>query len=264
MNPAALAPEIDRLVWAVGNRVRDLHGSASMPAASELPPPVYGTLFNVLPFVDDLTESFVLRRYIYRPPEAMTQFFETLISGGYMTRSGDRLTPAAPLEPIRAELAAGIQDVAGSLWGEHTDAVQAASTAARTVLESSRVCDGLAQAAVAAPEPENAFQCLHQRLAATRLTRNEAHVEAWRGLGLAPGDVEVLTDAWAGTKLQAPLTVSERLQDLGYVRNGRVTTEGLAARQRIEDETNEGVAEAFASVDQEAFLSALVELPGQP
>jgi len=117
-------------------------------------------------------------------------------------------------------------------------------------------------AALVAPESENCYQLLYQRLAALRLLRNEAHVRAWRAYGLAPGEVEVLTSAWAGSKTQGSSEPTASMVERGLAADGAVTKTGLEMREAIEDKTNAEVAAAFAVVDRDVFLSALRLLPG--
>ncbi len=71
----------------------------------------------------------------------------------------------------------------------------------------------------------------------------------------------MLTAAWAGTETQGPLVFTERLVELGYVRDGTVTPAGLKVRRQIEDATNQGVGPAFAVVDADALLEILLSLP---
>jgi hypothetical protein len=260
----SVAREIDRLVWAVGDEARLRHQRHQMPASDALEPALFGPVFNLVPFIDDLTESFVRRRYIYRPTGTIDSFVAAVVDRGYFHRDGDVLTPSPELGPITLEIGATTRTISRELWGEHLTTAQSSSASARAVLERSPIRDGLARAAVEAAEPDDEFHRLHQRLAGLRLLRNEAHVDAWRPMGLQPADVEALTSAWAGSMLQAPLVMSPRLEALGFAHDGEVTSDGLAARQRIEEQTDAGVANAFSAVDVAAFLDELTSLPGSP
>ena len=260
----SVAKEIDRLVWAVGDEARLRHQRHQMPASDVLEPALFGPLLNLVPFIDDLTESFVRRRYIYRPSDTMDTFIAAVVDRGLFHQDGDVLVPSPDLAPITLEIGATTRNISRQLWGEHLTTAQSSSASARAVLERSPIRDGLARAAVEAAEPDDKFHRLQQRLAGLRLLRNEAHVDAWRPLGLRPSDVEALTSAWSGSMLQAPLVVSPRLEELGFAHEGEVTSDGIAARQRIEDQTDAGVADAFSTIDLAAFFDELTSLPGSP
>ena len=260
----SVAHEIDRLVWAVGDEARLRHQRHELPASDVLEPATFGPLLNLVPYIDNLTESFVRRRYIYRPSRTMDTFLATVVDRGYFGQDGDLLTPSPELAPIATEINATMRSISQELWSEHLATAQSASAVARTVLERSPIRDGLARTAVEAPEPADELHRLQQRLAGLRLLRNEAHVDAWRALGLLPTDVEALTSAWGGSMLQAPLVVSPRLGDLGFAQDGEVTSDGIAVRQQIEDQTDARVADVFSTIDLATFLDALNTLPGSP
>ena len=259
MNAATIAPEIDRLVWAVNIRAKDYEVDYAVLEDVGLSAETFGTLNNLVPFLDELDESLVYRRYIYRPPEVLAAFIEDMLAAGVVTRHGEQLVPTPIMAPVRADLLRAIRDAARHFWSAYD--VADVSEMARTVLDASPAHYGLAQAGIKSPEPEDPHHRFHQRLAGLRLLRNEAHVEAWQHHGLEPIDVEVLTAAFSGTATQRPPTPTDRLIERGYVRDGSVTEEGLAARQGIEDATNESVAGAFATVDLDAFVAGLRKLP---
>lgn len=257
-----IASEIDRLVWSVRDVVRA--NRADRPTNSAVSPAAFVLLINLLSFPDHLSEAFIRRRYIYRPQDQLDAILNELIDGGYLIPAGDQLIVSETLAGIADELAADMVAACRDLWSSHEDAVTLASAMARTVVDAGEVRDGLLQAAATSEESPDPFRQFWQRLSALRLLRNEAHVDAWRSLGLAPSDVEALTDAWAGTPVQAPVAYSDRLRELGYVEDNSVTPTGVAARQQLEDETDAGVASAFAAIDAEEFLKILRSLPGTP
>lgn len=260
MTPALLAPEIDRLVWAVNDRAIGEEADAQFRADSGLSPSAFGTLNNLLPFVDDLTESVVARRYLYRPVATVQEFIAAMIDGGFLIREGDHLRSTERLLPITSELERALLDASRHYWAAHLGSVATASNAARRVLDTSPARDGLTRQAAAAPESQDACLRLYQRLAGLRLLRNESHVDAWRAHGLQPAEIEVLTDAWAGSSTQSPI-ITDSLRDKGLVDGTGVTEAGLVLRQQIEDATNDGVGDAFSVVDEEVLLSALIALP---
>jgi len=259
MNAATIAPEIDRLVWAVNFRARDHEVDYSVLEDVGLSADAFGTLNNLVPFLDDLDEPLVYRRYTYRPPEVLAAFIEDIIAAGVVTKHGEQLVPTPIMAPVRADLLRAIRGAARHFWSAYD--VAEVSQMARTVLDASPAHYRLAQAGIKSPEPEDPHHRLHQRLAGLRLLRNESHVSAWKKHGLEPRDVEVLTATFSGTETQSSPTPTDLLIERGYVNNDLVTAEGLAVRQAIEDATNEGVAEAFATVDLHAFLAGLRELP---
>jgi hypothetical protein len=176
----------------------------------------------------------------------------------------DRLVVSEQLGAIGDEIATEMSAACRGLWSEHEGAIARASAMARTVIDAGDNRDGLLQVATTSEESSDPCRRFWQRMSALRLLRNEAHVDAWRSQGLVPSEIEALTDGWAGTLMQAPVEYSERLLDLGYVTDGIVTPTGIAARQHIEDATDAGVADAFATIDAETFLMILGSMPGAP
>ncbi len=261
MNPAVLAPEIDRLVWAVNFRARDHEVDYTILENAGLNPALYGTLSNLVPFVDMLSEEFVVRRYLYRPPEELVQFVGELVDSGLLVREGDQLRKTIRLQPVLDEIDTAICNSARHFWVNHRVTVEAAAGPLRRILEASPERYGLAQAALSGNKPDDLFHRFHYRLSGLRLLRNESHVEAWRRHGLTPADVEVLSAGWGGGEVPAGMGSTDRLEERGLFADGVVTAAGLSLRQSIEDDTNAGVASAFASVDQGALFAALVSLP---
>jgi hypothetical protein len=261
MNPAALAPEIDRLVWAVNFRARDHEVDLAILEKAGMDPSAFGTLNNLVPFVDVLTDEFVLRRYLYRPPQVLKSFIADMVDGGFFSRDGDHLRPTDRVQPILEELNTAVRNSARYFWVDYRDSVEAAAGPVRRILEASPERFDLAQAAISGPKPDDLFHRFHYRLSGLRLLRNEAHVEAWRRYDLTPGEIELLTAAWGGDETQTPVVMTDRLEERGLVAGGAVTAAGLKLRQTIEDETNVGVVSAFATVDQDSLYSVLVSLP---
>lgn len=254
-----IAREIDRLVWAVGDKVRPQH--ETLPASAALAAPTFGALMNLIPFRDQLSVSLVRRRFIYRPERTMEAFLADVETGGYFERDGDQLIPTDLLAPIADEIGHAIDVVCREFWQPHEGSMLTASDMAREVLLAGEDSDGLVNVAQQAPEAKDPYHRFWQRLSGLRLIRNEAHVAAWRAFGLSPGDVEVLTSEWAGTDLQSPAVYSDNLIEHGYSKNEAVTAAGLGVRQQIEDATDEGVSSAFSVIDAPAFLELLVALP---
>lgn len=257
-----IASEVDRLVWTIRDAVRARR--THLASGSALSAGAFNPLINLLSFPDRLSESFIRRRYIYRPQNKLEAFFHELVGGEYLIPHDDRLIVSEKLAAIGGEIATEMVHACRTLWSDEADAVARASAMARTVIDSGDLRDGLLQVATTSEESADPYRRFWQRLSALRLLRNEAHVDAWRSHGLEPSEIEALTDAWAGSLMQAPVEYSQKLRDLGYVANDVVTPEGIAARQRIEDATDAGVSAAFATIDAQEFLSTLRSLPGQP
>lgn len=261
MNPAALAPQIDRLVWAVNGWARSHEIDDAVIESVGFPAAAVGTFNNLVPFVDMLSEHFILRRYIYRPPWEIREYVEELVAKGFLERQDDRLDPTDRLLPVIEELDQATRLAARHYWIDHRVTVEAAQGPVRRVLESSPERYGLAQAALAGRKPDDLFHRFHYRLAGLRLLRNEAHVEAWQAHDLTADEIEALTAAWAGTKAQTPLVLPRRLERRGLLVDGIVTEAGLELREQIEADTNAGVGSAFSTIDQTALLAALASLP---
>lgn len=257
-----IASEVDRLVWTIRDAVRARR--ADLEIGSALSPGTFNPLINLLSFRDHLSESFIRRRYIYRPENKLECFFQELVEGEYLIAKNDDLIVSEKLAAIGDEIAVEMSAACRALWSEHEGTVGRASAMARTVIDAGDIRDGLLQVATTSEESSEPYRRFWQRLSALRLLRNEAHVDAWRSHGLMPLEIEALTDAWAGTLMQAPVEYSNGLRDLGYVADGIVTPVGIAARQHIEDATDAGVADAFATIDTETLLMILRSLPGAP
>ncbi len=259
----AVAPEIDRLVWAVADRVRDRHRSGELPGLDILSVPALSRTLNLVQYVyPDIGEDLIRRRYVYASDEQMAQYFEEIVDLGLFERVGGRLRPTTNLPPILAAFDEAILESSRTHWQDHPEVVESLVPLARRVLEACPEPDVLMTRALNGPEADDRCQLVYQRLAALRLMRNEAHVRAWRAQGLGPREVEVLTSAWAGSKTQGSAEPTTLMIERGLADDGVVAAAGLELRQEIEDETNAGVAPAFASVDQELFLDELRRLPG--
>ena len=262
---AAIAPETDRLVWAVTNRVRAGHANGKVAVMQEMPGPAFGMFLTIAPFLDaGVDEDWVRRRYIYAPADDVSALLRFLVDRGYVTRSVDRLNVTTAFGPVLEGIESAIREAAHFHWGEQPHLVDVALVPARQVLEASTEPDVLVTAALALPEADDKCQRLYERLAALRLLRNEAHVRAWRSHNLYPGEVEMLTAAWKESKLQAPPEPSELLVEQGLVADGAVTDKGVALRRQIEAETNAAVEHAFSLIDRDEFLDILRSLPGAP
>ena len=194
----------------------------------------------------------------------MDTFLAAVVDRGYFHQDGDVLTPSPELAPIATEIDATTRSISQELWGEHLATAQSASAMARTVLERSPIRDGLARAAVEAAEPDDELHRLQHGSPASDCFATKLTSTPGGRWGLMPSDVEALTSAWAGSMLQAPLVVSPRLEELGFAQEGVVTSDGIAARQQIEDQTDAGVADAFSTIDLATFLDELSSLPGSP
>ncbi|MFT7474243.1 MAG: hypothetical protein ACI81L_001168 [Verrucomicrobiales bacterium] len=259
MDVEQIARQTDRLVWAVSDAVRAQR--EQLPACSAISAPTFGAGINLLYFQHDLTESLIRRRFIYRPENALKAFVDDLSDGEYFVRDGDRLIPTAQLRPVVDEVNLAVRSRGREFWHEHESEMVEASAMSRDVIDTGVDTDGLVAVAQEAAEPDDSYQCFWQRLSFLRLLRNEAHVNAWRPFELHPRDVEALTGAWAGTALQAPVDYSDDLVERGYVVDGSVTKDGLAARRAIEDATDDGVRAAFGVIDAARFLELVTLLP---
>jgi hypothetical protein len=260
---AEIAPQTDRLVWAVADRLRDQYARGELPDLAVLPAGAFSRTINLVQFMHpDIGEDFIRRRYVYASDEQVSDYFDELVDGGFFERVGERLRPTDQLPALLASFDRAISDSARAHWQVHAEVVESVLPLTRQVLEACPEPEMLLAAALVAPEAEDRYQLLYQRLAALRLLRNEAHVRAWRAHGLAPGEVEVLTSAWAGSKTQGSSEPTASMVEQGLAADGVVTKTGLELRQAIEDETNAGVAAAFAVVNREEFLGALHLLRG--
>ena len=254
-----IAAEIDRPVWAVSGAVRDQH--RDLPVASTLELGTFAPLINLLAFRDHMTEELIVRRYIYRGEAGMAGFMQNIVDADLFTREGSRLLPTDKLTGLANEVNDAVDRVCDQLWSGHEELTSPVSEMARSVLDAADDRHGMVAIAQNQDEASNPLHRLWARLTALRLVRNEAHVEAWQAAGLGAADVEVLTEAWAGTALQGEPTHSQNLIDLGFVSDGEVTQAGLEARSQIETATDDGVRAAYEAVDSREFLEHLGRLP---
>lgn len=260
---AEIAPQTDRLVWAVADRIRAQKANEELPGLQALSPMAVSRTINLVQFTSpDIGEDFIRRRYVYASDEQITTYLDEMVRLGLFETAGGRLRPTDSLPPILEAFDRAIESSAQLHWQAHADVVDSVLPLARHVLEACPKPEMLVSAALTGPEADDDCQRLYQRLAALRLMRNEAHVRAWKARGLVPNEVEILTSAWAGSKIQSSAEPTESMIERGLVADGVVTDAGLDVRREIEDETNAGVAEAFAAVDQAALLAGLRQLPG--
>ena len=119
------------------------------------------------------------------------------------------------------------------------DAAEAADGMGRPLF-SGRRADG---------RPQDAVHCLWWACGLVREHRGDSHVAAAAAAGLDPIEMNVLTELWIGMPLlsytatrgwspDAMHRAVARLENRGWIREGGLTDEGLAARTSIEQRTD--------------------------
>ncbi len=266
LTAASAAPEIDRLMLAVhsaGPRQERERLVAAAAVAGLTEPGML--LTNLRPFLEagPVDREVARLRVRYRPPELLDADIADLVDRGLLDEDGDTLAATERIVPVLDALAGVTSDTVAALWGDRDETVD------RLVGPLAAVADAVPSSGFplfvahrALPVPIGLLGFNH-RIVGVRFARSDAHAAAWAEHGLSAADMLPFTSLWNGDKVsEAGL---ERLSELEFVDGDTLTPEARALRDRIEADTNDLLAPAFAVLDDpHGFLADLRSLPPLP
>ena len=263
-----IAPEVDRLVLSTNGRVSGEHGDRLLDVARRNGLNSLALIPQLAPFIAGgrLTRDLAAVRMRYLRPDRLVARIDELAESGLLQPVGEAWQAGPELAVVLREWGGALRQVTNEEWGGQAETVQAASATARRIGEAASDEHAVAVVHRGLPEPGDPYLRLHQRLVTLRFIRQHDHAEAWLSYGLTAGQMVVLTELWHGNGVDDSDVVDE-LNRRGYVDSGpvRLSAEGKAVRDKIEDETNRRNAERFdllPPAEAESFLAALRRLPG--
>lgn len=264
-----VAPEIDRLVLAVNEKVEADHGRWLLETAQKagLAAPGPAKHFADFLLAGRLTADLARRRSPYGPPERIAQWLGDLVTRDLIVEDDGFLAGTSRLQHLLEGILEVRAEVATNMWSAHELAVEVAALGASMVIGEIPDEYAVAAAHAALPEPEDHYLRLHSRLTTLRYIRQHAHVAAWRRRDLTAEQAIALTRLWKEEDLDPDHPAVPSLVELGFVdaKDPVLTAEGRAIRQMIEEETNEGTQPVFDVLGAEMgdeFADALERLPG--
>ncbi len=263
---AAAAPEIDRLMLAVHSGGPREHRERLLAAALAVGVPEAGMLLtNLRPFLQagPVTREVARLRVRYRAPEVVDAGLDELAGLGLLSGDGDTVAATDQVAPLLDALGEVSAETAQALWAGRDETV-ARLADALTVVAGAVPDTGfpLFAAFRILPEPPG-LAGLNHRVVMVRFARSDAHAAAWAAHGLEAADMPPFTSMWNGDPV-GPEGL-ERLEERGLVDGDNLTPEARALRDRIEADTNDMLAPAFAALtDPQGFLADLRSLPPLP
>ncbi|MGH8912023.1 MAG: helix-turn-helix domain-containing protein [Acidimicrobiia bacterium] len=260
------APEIDRLVLSVNAKMNAEHGQRLTDLARQVGLDSLYLLPHLGNFMlaGTLTPELAVLRLRYAPPEQVQERLYELKEKTLLTEGGAGLGANPELRTVLEAINEAVASSAGEAWDDHETDVAEASAAAKLVADAARNEHVVAVSHREAPEPDDPYLRLHQRLVTLRFVRQHDHAEAWLAHGLTPADMVVMTPLWNGESVDGS---AARLAELGHAEGDppRLTSSGRAVRDAIEDETNRRAQQTFDVLDDAAaarFVDALRRIPG--
>lgn len=265
---AQAAPEIDRLVLAVGREVNERHGSALLERARQLGLDSMAMLPHLGDFLaaGTLTHQLARIRLRYMSSNLVQGRLRQLEELGLIRQTNGTLAATEDFRVLLDQLAAAQADVATLMWSEHPGSVDTASRVAAELAAAADDEHVVAVAHRALPESPDPFGRLERRLVTLRYIRNHDHARAWEGEGLSAPEIVVITKIWRDEPVDVSDDIMHTLIDRAFLAKEpiRLTDEGREMRERIEAETNRRAQETFDRIpeaDAFAFLEAIRVLP---
>ncbi len=192
-----VAPIIDRLRFAVSNRIRATTASLAGEAGlTELGTRVLTTLRNTLPD-REVTLDHIRAVFRYQPEDRLQASVAEALGAGVIeaTATGYRL--AAGGQKLATMLLEATDAAAQELWPTRPDRIAALSATASRVMDAAEATAGPGYRMVAPPYLPGSVSpayVLVERVTALRWYRFDAHVAAWEAAGFTPETIRAITD----------------------------------------------------------------------
>jgi len=265
---ADTSAEIDRLVWGIGGRLREKHGSRLQAMARdvdlesiELLPQLAGFLLDGL-----LTDEVAALRLRYADPEMVSDRLNELETKGLAEKESGAWRAMARLRPLLKAIRSEVADVGFEKWGGHDVNVSIVTEAARSLREVINERQIVAAAHAKVKAPIDRYALLEQRLVTLRYMRQQDHADAWLDRGLSAPEIDIVTALWRGEEVDVAEDPLESLRKAELVNADAVelTEHGHMVRAAIEDDTNVRTQRSFDHMDEDMagrFLNGLRSLP---
>ncbi|MCB1246216.1 MAG: hypothetical protein KDB69_03005 [Acidimicrobiia bacterium] len=264
---ARIAPEVDRLVWAVAGGIPSEDTQRLDHIVRSLGWEDPGYLTNLVDFMTGpgLTDEVAHARTPYAPVGSVDRWLTDLADTNLIESSSDGWVATEKLVPLADALAAGRSRAAYLLWHDRVDAVTTATGFAKRIADAAGPDHVVAVAHRSVGDVDDPYLALYHRCVTLRYLRQHDHRMAWLSVDLTPEAVSALTELWHGGVVDTSGGLTT-LADLGLAtREGAMTDLGRTTRDEIEAETNRRNAEHFGVLDDtevDDFLNTLRLLPG--
>jgi Helix-turn-helix family len=263
---AQIAPEVDRLVWAMAPATSEPDRELLREVREQAGLDNLGFLPNFAEFFlgPGVTAELARTRMRYVAPGDITDWLGSLESAGLVSRSGDSWTATHDGRVLVTTLRSVQERTATALWGDHPAAVTVVNNAAALVIAGASDEHVVAVAHRALDAPTDPCLALFHRMVTMRYLRQHDHAAAWLDAGLIAKEMTVLTELWHGGVVEESAAL-DSLVDKGLATaDCELTGTGQQLRDSIEEDTNRRNAEDIAvlgDADVETFLVALKTLP---
>ena len=261
------APEIDRLVYAVGRNARrvDQDGLASVLEAAGLDSPGLLNGLSDLILAGALTGHVVELRYRYMADADRTKFLEDAVAEGRLEFADGFYGASESALALLSFIETRRETAAAELWGKFASEVEELTAFCAVVIGASGESP-LLHAYEGVPLPEGAELRLFALLERMRYLRSDAHAFAWSAAGLTAGDMVEFTPIWNGKEPRGVEATLASLEERGLLKHATLTKQGQAVRDGIEAETNRLAQQALDTLGDrgDRFVELLVTLPDEP
>jgi hypothetical protein len=261
------APEIDRLVYAVGRNARraDQEGLAAMLEAAGLDAPGLLNGLGDLILAGALTDEVAALRYRYMADADRTKFLDEAVAEGRLEFADGFYGASESVLALLSFIEARRGAAATELWDGFASEVGELAAFCGVVIGVSGEFP-LLQAYEGVPLPEGAELRLFALLERMRYLRGDAHASAWSAAGLTAGEMVELTPIWNGKEPRGEEPTLASLEERGLLKHATLTKQGQAVRDGIEAETNRLAQQAFDTLGDRGhrFVELLVKLPDEP
>lgn len=270
MTPAEVAervaPDVDRLVFALNGRVGPRHGAALMEIADT----IGLSSLAMLPHFEDwllagtLTRELATLRLRYLPPSDVLERLDELRSLGLVDEREGVLSATERLRPLLEALLAARASVGADLWTGHEQAIAAVVHIGRQVVDAAGSDHVVAVSHRSLPDPVHPYLRLEHRLFTLRYIRQHDHAAAWTQHDLSADVMGAFTTLWSGGPVERGSALDVLIERGLAASEQALTVEGRQLRDEIEAETNRRNGVVFAGLaeaETRALLEALQVLP---
>jgi Helix-turn-helix family len=263
---AQIAPEVDRLVWAIGPTVLDSDRERLRASTESLGLESLGYVPNFAEFFlgRGITTELIKERQRYVDPLEVDAWIGALDNAGAIESSGGWWSATTAGEPLFCLIKEVQTGAAHRLWGAHGSEIEAVNDAAGLVVESASDDHSVATVYRELALPTEPSMAMLRRLVNLRYLRQHDHAVAWTETGLAAAQMVALTELWHGGVTDDSDALTSLVEAGLATADQTLTPDGQTMRDEIEAETNRRNAEDFAVLGDEGMAQFLDNLKALP
>lgn len=264
---ANIAPEVDRLVFAIGPAIPDDERARLKHEMDNLGLDSLGYLPNFAEFFrgSGITTALAQTRMRYVPPDDIETWLTTLSEDGLIASDGGFWQATDRADPLLAGLTNAQTAAATALWSDHSETVDEINRCAAYVISQTTGDHLVAALHRSLDVPDNPFLALFHRMVTMRYIRQHDHAAAWEAEGLTAAQMVVMTELWHGGTVDEGSEGLSSLVEAGLATlPPGLTDEGRRLREAIEADTNVRNQDDIAvlgTTTQQEFLANLKSVP---